>query len=416
MPQPGLKPPLYASPYTGLLSRCQEVPLRAHDPAVPIWAGTLPHWGRDGRELAVGGAGWTAEAAEGACVGEAVERWQCHALPRDEGIDSAYHNWPLDEPAVPPERWVLFHRRQYESPGFPFVPLTGALRVRWLCCRQAGTGLPWWVPEEMIYLQARPGSSHQLGMGLSTGLSCCRMGDPVLLRGLQEVIERDALVGAWWGRYPLEEHDPERVFAGLPPSLPERLRRPNLRYHCFHIITPWSAHVTLVTLEGEDWEGFCFSTGSSCRETRASSWEKALLEAVQGRHFVRFLRRQGLRAEDHGMPVDFAGHALYYSLHPERLRQTVLHGPVRAEDRSEQMAIEEVGVLAERLGGERPVLFRNLTPPALSAERLGLVVLRVLVPGLQPLHGHHGFPYLGGHLWGELPVEQWQRMLPHPFA
>ena len=49
--------------------------------------------------------------------------------------------------------------------------------------------------------------------------------NPVVLRGLQEVIERDALVGAWWGRYPLEEHDSERVFGFFHSSLPPRLRR-----------------------------------------------------------------------------------------------------------------------------------------------------------------------------------------------
>jgi ribosomal protein S12 methylthiotransferase accessory factor YcaO len=122
---------------------------------------------------------------------------------------------------------------------------------------------------------------------------CGRWGDPVLLRGLQEVIERDALVGMWWGRYPLEEHDPARVLALLPPGSTRRLLRPNLHYRCYRIDTSLSAHVTAVTLEGEDHEGFCFSVGTACRETRATSWEKAFLEAVQGRYFVRHLLARG---------------------------------------------------------------------------------------------------------------------------
>jgi ribosomal protein S12 methylthiotransferase accessory factor YcaO len=226
----------------------------------------------------------------------------------------------------------------------------------------------------------------------------------VLLRGLQEVIERDALVGAWWGHYALEEHDPERLLAGLP-----RLVRPNLRWRFYRVDTPYSAHVSVVTLAGEDHEGFCFSAGSACRQTRRASWLKAILEAVQGRHYVRYLRRTPLADVLKGhTPTDFAGHALYYSLHPERLRETPLEQARTADD--EDGRIEEAAALRERLGSERPVLFRILTPPGLAAARVGWLVLRVLVPGLQPLHGHHDFPFLGGRLGGLGCAD-----LPHPF-
>src|SRR5208282_537839 len=133
--------------------------------------------------------------------------------------------------------------------------------------------------------------------GLSTGLTCGRQGDPVLLRGLQEVIERDGLVGAWWGSYPIEEYPAERVFGLLDPSLRTRLLRPNLRYRFYRVRSPYSEHVTLVSLAGEDLEGFCFSTGSACRETRKGSWLKAILEAVQGRAYVRYLKA-GLQARN----------------------------------------------------------------------------------------------------------------------
>jgi thiazole/oxazole-forming peptide maturase SagD family component len=454
-----VKTPWYSSPYTGLLSRCQAVLRRAHDPAVHVWAGTLPGWGPQGEDLATGGAGWTAAAAEAACVGEAVERWCSRPAAEDEIIEAAYADWPLSEPAAAPMSWVLFHPQQYTLPDFPFTPLTPTLRARWVCCRQAGTGLPWWVPEEMVFLHPGGGRSHQLWPGQSTGLACGRHTDPVLLRGLQEVIERDALVGAWWDVYPLEEHPFEKALACLSPEVAERLRRPNLRYRCYRIVSPWSDHVTLVSLEGEDHEGYCFSTGSACRETQPASWDKSLLEAVQGRHFVRFLRRQTRASPASPIPVDFAGHALYYSLHSEHLAATVLgvrrcraawfwEGEAPAEPHSARGAtglsrslalpqnacdgplegaqpapmhaqegqFESVPLLAQRLGPDRPVLFRSLTPPALAAAGIDLVVLRVLVPGLQPLHGHHGYPYLGGPLWDRRPVDDWQQMPPHPFA
>jgi hypothetical protein len=175
-----------------------------------------------------------------------------------------------------------------------------------------------------------------------------------------------------------------------------------------------------VTLAGDDHEGFCFSAGSACRETRSSSWTKAILEAVQGRQYVRFLRRTpGAAGIVNGVPINFAGHALYYSLYPDRLRETVLESsrPLSPgfSGRGEEETVEGWPALAERLGRDRSVLFRLLTPPGLSAARLGWVVLRVLVPGLQPLHGHHAYPFLGGPLWSPRPVAEYATVPPHPF-
>jgi ribosomal protein S12 methylthiotransferase accessory factor len=294
--------------------------------------------------------------------------------------------------------------------------LTADTVCRWVCCREAATGLPAWVPEELVYLTLPRGRPAQLCPLISSGLSCGRWGQPVLLRGLQEVIERDAALGAAWGRYPLEEHPTDAAFAELGPDVADRVRRPNLGYRFFRIGTPFSAHVTLVTLEGEDRVGYCFSVGAACRETRAASWKKALLEAIQGRNYVRYLKGQILaETRPVGVPVSFADHAVYYSLHPNRLKATVLGNGIPPGPDPDIHRIEGVAELAARLGPDRPVLFRQMSPPGLAMERLGWYVLRVLVPGLQPLHGHHALPFLGGPLWAPRKWADWAAMPPHPF-
>lgn len=393
------------SPFTGIFTRFGPVDPRPHDPDVALVSGTIPPWGARREALAVGGAGWERAEAEGACVGEGVERLQPYRLPGDGTIESSVERWALDEPPVEPERWVLFHREQYAQPGFPFEPFTRRTRVRWACFREAATGLARWAPEEMAFLFLPPGERHRLCPSISTGLSSGRPGMPVLLRGVQEAVERDASVGAWWGRYPLEEWDGEAALRRLGPERRRRLERPNLRTRFFRVDTPLSAHVTWVTLEGEDLEGFTFSIGSACRETREESWAKSILEAVHGRRYAGILRdRRG------GPPADFADHAAYYSLHPGRLRETAL---ARAKQgRGGGGAREPLGALLERLGPGRPALFRILTPPGLAGEWL---VLRVLVPGLQPLHGNHALAHLGGPLWAPRGLREYVSMPPHPF-
>ncbi len=227
------------------------------------------------------------------------------------------------------------------------------------------------------------------------------------------MIERDAVMGAWWGRYPLEEWDAARLLASLGDGIAPRLQRANLRYRLYRVDSPLSAHVTLATVEGEDRAGWCFSAGSACRETRAASWIKSLLEAVHGYRYVRHLNEEEPETGREDPPTTFAAHAAWYSRHPDRLAGTVLHHAVAPS--SVQAPEENLRILIERLGPERPVLFRAMTPPGIAAAGLDWLVLRVVVPGLQPLHGDHRLPHLGGPLWSTRRASDWDLIPPHPF-
>ncbi|MCA9239797.1 MAG: YcaO-like family protein [Planctomycetales bacterium] len=411
---------LFESRYTGLVAAMVRVELRPHDPAVAITAGEMPAWFSDESRLGCSGAGWNAEDAELACFGEGVERCLARALPCDESLEAAWATWPLDEPAIDPQGWVLFHPDQYAATGFPFQPLTSDTLCRWACCRMALSGSPIWAPEELIYLNPRRGECQRHAFGFSTGLSCGRWTDPVLLRGAQEVIERDALMGAWWRSYPVEEWPIEVVRKALQPDQWRQVERPNLLYRAYRIHSPFSSHVTMVSLSGTDEEGWVFSVGSACRESRDASWQKSVLEAVQGRHCVRQLlgacmRQEALVADDH-VPTTFFEHALHYAIHPEELAKTVLCGAAPPNCGGAVEEPESLELLQDRLGPERPILFRNLTPPHLAAESSNWLVLRVLVPGLQPMHGDHRLPFLGGPLWRPRSVSEWSNIAPHPFA
>lgn len=402
----------FESRFTGLFCQFGRIEPRPHDPDVQICGGTIRPGVRSCIEMNVGGAGWHWAAAEAACLGEAIERLQPQALSVDRSVEASFQSWPLDEPAIEPEQWVLFHAEQYAQSNFPFRRFTHSTVCRWVCFREVPGGQPHWVPEDFAFLSPDADGAGHICPGISTGLSCGKSGQPVILRGLQEVIERDALVGAWWRSYPLEEWDAEEVFGSLGPDLVVRLKRPNLRWRFYRVASPFSSHVTIVSIEGEDHEGFCFSVGSACRERREASWCKAILEAVQGRHYVRHLKRDHAYSE---MLRDFPDHALHYSLYPDQLATTVLENPGHAGREICAGEVEGLPALAERLGRSRPVLARSMTPPALARENLGWVVWRVTVPGMQPLHGNDTFAHLGGPLWCPRGLASWASIPPHPF-
>ena len=177
--------------------------------------------------------------------------------------------------------------------------------------------------------------------------------------------------------------------------------------------SPFSAHVTIVCLEGEEREGFCFGIGSACREARRDSWLKSTLEAVHGYQYVRHLKEDRKDEPGPGKPASFKDHALFYALYPERLSGTVLCRPSTPVPSKE--APEGMSTLIERLGRNRPVLFRIMTPAPIASEVGEWHVLKVIVPGLQPLHGDHSFPHLGGSLWAPRGLEEYASTPPHPF-
>jgi thiazole/oxazole-forming peptide maturase SagD family component len=406
----------YRSAYTGLFSSVGELAQRAADPQVPMFAGSVPAWGARTTPLEVGGAGWSEAQAQGACLGEAIERCQAQPLPGDLIVQSSYRDWDRDEPAVSPDRWVLFHPEQYRQPDFPFQAFGAEAPTGWVCFREAASGQPRWVPLDLAFLQH--GAPHTICPGVSTGLGCGRWGDPLLLRGAQEVVERDALMGAWWGRYGVEEWGQAEVLDAFPEASAARFLRPNLTYRFYRIDSPFSAHVTLVTLSGEDREGWCFSVGSACREARGPSWRKAVLEAVQGRTYVRYLLGKLQRGEREAPDrlSDFEDHALYSSVHPEHLKTCAFERASSELDRVAAGLEEGLEELGQRLGADRPILFRNMTPPGIAQEIQTLYVLKVLIPGLQPLHGVRRLAQLGGPLWAPAGLAELDTVSPHPFA
>ena len=393
----------YLSRFTGLFRASGAAPRRPHDPAVAVWSGTPANRPITGNVDAVGGAGWTDAAAELAAVGEAVERWQTHPLPGDATHRARAGELPG---ALGPQAFVLFSPAQYAQPGFPFVPVPGDQPLDWVAFRRVADGARAWVPRELAFMDLRPGALHRFTPAISTGWSAHARIDRAVLRGVQEVIERDAVIGGWWGRYALES---------VPVEVSPALARANLTYRGYRIASPYSDHVTMVTVEGEDREGHCFAIGSACRETRAASLEKSTLEAVQGRHYVRYLRAQlAARGVTRiAVPHNFAEHAVAYSLDPSRLATTAL---ARATPARELGAPEPLAALLGRLGDAHAPIFRLMTPPALIQQDLGWVVVRVIVPGLQPMHGDHALPFLGGPVWGDRPLSDWAAIPPHPFA
>ena len=253
----------------------------------------------------------------------------------------------------------------------------------------------------------------------------------MLIAGLCEVIERDAVALAWIGQIqPPRINVRDRKLSDDVETIIEMLNQRGLRWAAFDLTTDAGVPVIAALVQGESPVGSIVSFGSACHPNAQRALLKALIEAVHCRMYVKSLiRREPLWKAGRGFRsvTSFADHARFYSVHGEyRQRLERWWSSTRSvdcRDASAQPPVEWLRKQVETLAGAGyETLVIDLTPP--DVVHLGLHVVRVLLPGFQPLHGNHHWAHLGGDRLGRLSSvfgphvsqpRRWNRY-PHPCA
>ncbi|MFO0846555.1 MAG: hypothetical protein U0797_30000 [Gemmataceae bacterium] len=173
-----------------------------------------------------------------------------------------------------------------------------------------GRGTPCWLPAEMVYLNLAPGQAHRIAPGPlhRAGVRPDQRPDPAPRPA--RVIEPTPPSTPGGATIRSKSTRSTTSSTGCTSTRPGEVARPNLGYRAYRVVDPFSDHVMLVTLSGEDREGWCFSVGTACRETaRARLRKSPALEAIHGRFYVRHLKPRTAA----GWPTTFAEHATWYS-------------------------------------------------------------------------------------------------------
>jgi ribosomal protein S12 methylthiotransferase accessory factor len=376
-----------------------------------------------------GGVAPAADRARAAAIGEALERYSGAFVPAEA------LRWTtaaaLGAKAVAPERFALFHPRQHDLPGFPFVPFTADLRIHWVEGRRLPGGEPAWLPAQLVYLRSPDPPTSAIGFPTSNGLACGATRDEAVLAGLLELVERDAVMLAWNNRLSLPRldwaDDPELV------ALDRRFfARSGLSYSVLDGSVFLGIPVGIAVVHGPPGERTALAVGAGCGRTVAAAWLKALSEAFGVR---RWLRAHTLidpeRTIDDPFEIgSFDDHMLYYASHAharlaafldESPQTTATRAVVPLKAAAPRRLVEEV---VERLAQHDVSVYAvDVTAP--DVRSLGLHVARVVCPELCALDVSHGARYLGGrrlyHAVNEAglaarPLEPAElNPLPHPF-
>lgn len=380
---------------SGVVRAVHDVPATASDLPGLANATVLPDAANPWQGVAGGVALHDPAQARMAAVAEALERYCAGTTPRQlrhrASIPAAQR---IDEP-----QWSLFSDAQRAGPGFPW-PLPCSPDDGFVQVFHLATNEPAWVPQELLGLGIAEGTMRL--PSTSSGLAAHADSQPgpwlALLRGLQEVLERDALAVTWL-------HGLGGAELPLPPDLAEVAAGLGAQVHAFDLTQRWNPQAVVAVAGRLDVEGRPrHAFGIACRATPGEALRKAWLEWAQSLRYADHLCRQtGTRIpEAAGELREFNQHAAYYTAHPAGWARLPLiahrqpapaRGPVADAPTSAAAQLQQAvhALQAEGIA----TYYRELTTP--DVAQAGLRVVRVLAPLLTPLHADERAPFLGGH-------------------
>jgi ribosomal protein S12 methylthiotransferase accessory factor len=380
-------------------------------------------------EPRAGGAGLTREDAVNRAIGELLERYAALAYQGNGRITSSFNGLAgRGYQPVPFETLTLFSREQYLTPGFPCREFTKETPLTWFEGIDLCSGSAVYVPGQLISLGYVPDAGEVAGCFYSTSCGCALATsvEGALLTGLLEFIERDAVMVRWYARL---------APPGLDLSSEELLGRPlrrqtrALEIRFYDLTVDGEVPVVCVGVGERTGRSCALIFGTAAGLDTETAARKALLEAGQGRPFVKLLaelgaaRGEGEVFDDFDSNVRFfaePANAGYVEWFAQNTARSGRYFPA-AETASEPPAVS-VRLLLDRCAksGLTPIAF-DLTTPELRDH--GLFACRVFIPELVPLcipsAPFFGHPRLA-HRIAEarqtglsVSLPAW---LPHPFA
>ncbi len=366
-----------------------ERPGRRADPTVAFAEGSDFH---DGRR------------AEALALMEGIERLFTLEYSDPRRVVAASYQ-ALDGCALDPMKFPLYSTEQYAQHGFGLRKFDPGQCIPWIWGIRISDSEPVLVPLDFVS-GGRPGP--RLYRANSNGAACHSSLHHAVLGGLYETIERDSLMTVWMNRLSLpvlkSSHaatDVRRDFEAL-----------SLKLNCIDITTDLDIPVMLGVLTDELNPDFLLVNA-------VASLSRLQLDRKLDREITQFCRpylsnrrcftNRVSTCSDPESVKSFPDHLKFYQ-NREKIKHArfLTAGPTRKDGMHPAGAGEPGGVREElstvvdrlsRRGYE--VIVVDCSVPMI--RDLGLHVVKVLVPGLQPLHAGHRYAALGGERLYQVP-------------
>ncbi|GAB3110577.1 hypothetical protein GCM10027160_10830 [Streptomyces calidiresistens] len=432
---------VYASPLVGIVQRLFE---RVRD-TDELHAFSIGSEACDSRALVGtacninnGGGGTSPVEARLAAIGEAVERYSAAWVPFDALRYGTHRELTRSgSHCLSPADFTPFADWQYERPGSRFVPFTPDTPLPWVESRRLADGAPVWIPAQPVYLRGDLMDRHPIAYPTSNGLAYGSTPDEALVGGILELVERDAVMLAWYRNLSLPLIDVE-----ADPELREYFRRhvhpTGLDVSLVDLSVFSGVPVVLAVVRNREPGCAPLGLGAAASGSPVRAAVKATAEAVNTRTWAAIKLREGVLVDPRGnfeeTVVDFDDHIALYS-RPDLIPATAFldSSPLRSTPASmPSLPSDSPGELRDALvdllsgggapGGTAVDLYAvDVTAP--DVREAGGHVIKVFSPQLQALDAGYARRYLGNRRLRERPVElgliepgdEGFNPLPHPF-
>lgn len=399
----------------GVLASVVESPYeRGEPPFFHFFAETAPtdRWLPRRPFVYGGGTSTRRDIALAKAVGECVERY-CAAIYDLDALPLTSARNALFE-CIPPDRFALFSPQQYEFSHFPFRPFSAQTSVRWVAAQRITDGRTLHVPAASVFLPyyGERGDETMIIPPVSTGLAAGVDFAAASLSGILEVVERDAFCRCWYEM----RSAPQICRESLPAALSDMLDRFEMCGYLVDLLDITSdlgVPVVLATARSGRRDGPALSVATSAALDPELAATKALEELAMTLRYQRDLKLGRYKT------VDLAGdlHLMHWNERSRREDAAFLWASL---DRVELAGLRIPGApcqgpralrwIADQLAQSS---FDALVTDITSADirPLGLVVVRAIVPGLQPLLFGDRMVARGGQRLRASTINP----MPHPF-
>ncbi|MFI6071206.1 YcaO-like family protein [Actinoplanes sp. NPDC051343] len=423
------------SPLGGLVNDVSRLPVDPSNPQLAVFSAALGDLSavlvdQCGPEclgsLDGAGTGLDAERAEIVAVAESLERYaNCVYDQRQFRWATAEELEALGEDAVDLDSLPRCSPTELADPECPVVRPDRTARIRWIRGLNMRTGKPAWVPAALVYIHFPSEDAERITNPISTGSAAHPDPAVAVCGALCEVIERDAISLTWLQQLALPQIEIDVAGPHLRRFLDAVADR-EMTVRLFDATTDVGIPTVYGVSIAPDHPRLHTVVSCATALDPQAAAAKAICELVS----VRIaLQDDEPSAEDVESFTGVSDGATYMCV-PERASafDFLLDSPARRR-LSEMPALStgdstaDLRLVCSRLAGSgMDAYIVDLTTD--EALRVGMTVVRAVVPGLQPLTFHYRARFLGhprlyeaparmGYpVRGEAELNAW----PQPFA
>ncbi|EKE87552.1 TOMM precursor leader peptide-binding protein [Idiomarina xiamenensis] len=375
---------------------------------MPMYSAELPIMHT--REVESGyGRSETQQSAEMVAILEGLERYAGHA-PRAHRtvVRSSYRQLQL--PAIDPQQLLLHDQQQQHEAGYGLPAYSEDLEFSWVWAHSFAQDQALLVPEQSVYYYLLNTPSQPVNRFVYETSNGCALGgakEEAIFCGLLELIERDAYMTTWYGRFTPPEIDLDSIDDERIQLLLARARGQGFRLHAFDIRVGIDVPVVWCMIvddaEHAPVKSYC-AAGAHLRPEQAIY--SGLIEVTTSmgvyQQSMPPLKEKAQRLfADPSQVQDMHDHVLLYSL-PEtfsrlaflfseqpKQRLSDLYGDAYAQHSQRDMTVDLRQLIKQVMAYADDVLVVDLTFPELAAHQLHCV--KVIAPGLLPVTFGHQY-------------------------